>query len=247
MKVYHIVYEPEYKSANIHFFTACNLRCRGCYTRFETIDFGLHDDPIAYIANKAEEAPPSLFLSREEVMEKLQGLPLERVIFIGTEPALDPEMPELARALHSEFGCYTIMLTNGLFLPDLGDIDEVIFSIKALTPEVHRAYTGVDNSGILDNFALLAKSDIRMQAETVLIPGLIDALEIERVAGFVAGVDPEIILRIDAYFPVPNCPWRAATREEVEEAALRAGCHLKKVSILTLDMKRTGEKPKRLF
>ncbi len=247
MRVYHIVYEATYRSADIHFWTTCNLKCRACYTRYETLDFGLYDDPIARIADKAPEAPPRHFLSCKEVMSKMSGLPLERSIFIGTEPALDPEMPLLARTLHQEFGCYNILLTNGLYRADLTDIDEVIFSIKAVTPENHRAYTGRGNHRILENFALLARNGVKMQAETVLIPGLIDAAEIERIAKFVSGVDPTIPLRIDAYFPVPGCPWRAASRAEVEGAADLALRHLQKVSILTLDMKRTGEKPTRLY
>jgi len=246
MRVYHIVYEPEYRSADIHFWTTCNLKCRACYTRYETLDFGLYDDPIAHIADKAPEDPPLIFLSCEEVIAKIKGLPLERAIFIGTEPALDPEMPLLSRELHKEFGCYNILLTNGLHLAELADIDEVIFSIKAISPEIHEVYTKKDNRRILENFALLARNGIKMQAETVLIPELIDASEIERVAEFVAGVNPTIPLRIDAYFPVPGCPWRAATRAEVEEAAELALRHVQKVSVLTLDMKRTGEKPVRL-
>ena len=81
----------------------------------------------------------------------------------------------------------------------------------------------------------------------MLIPGLIEASEIGKVAEFIAGISLDITLRIDAFFPVPGCPWRAATREEVEEAARLAGRYLKKVSILTLDMKRTGGKPVRIF
>ena len=81
----------------------------------------------------------------------------------------------------------------------------------------------------------------------MLIPDYVDAAEVERIAGFVAGVDPKITLRVDAYFPVPNCPWRAATKEEVEEVAELARKHVKNVNCLTLDMKRIGEKAKQLF
>jgi pyruvate-formate lyase-activating enzyme len=232
---------------DIHFWTECNLKCRACYTRFEALDFGLFDDPIASIAGKTPAESPREFLSLDGVMEKLRGLAIDRAIFIGTEPALDPEMPALAAALHKELRSYNILLTNGLKLADMIHVDEVIFSLKAVTPAVHRAYTGRDNRRILENFAALSLSGIKMQAETVLIPGMVEAGEIEKVAGFVAGINPELTLRIDAYFPVPGCPWRAATREEVEDAAKAAGKHLKKVSILTLDMKRTGDKPVRIF
>ncbi len=177
----------------------------------------------------------------------LKGRKVERAIFMGTEAALDPEMPMLARALHEEFQSYNVMLTNGLKLADMSDVDEVIFSIKAVTPALHKEYTGQDNATILENFASIARSGKKLQAETVLIPDLIEAVEIENVARFIAGIDNSLTLRIDAYFPAGKNPWRAASASEVEEAAKLARKHLEKTSCLTLDMKRTGDKPLRLF
>ena len=166
---------------------------------------------------------------------------------MGTEASLDPEMPALAASLHREFHSYNILLTNGFKVADMRDVDEAIFSLKAISPELHQDYTGKDNSAILKNFAALERRGKKLQAETVLIPGYIDSAEIERTAEFISGINREIKLRIDAYFPVGNNPWPAATRDMVEEAARRARKHLKNVSCLTLDMKRIGDKPLRLF
>ena len=247
MKVYHITYEPDYRSIDIHFWTRCNLKCHACYTYYEKLDFGLFDDPIARIAGKAQESPPASFLSLPEVMTLLKGLGIDRAIFMGTEPALDPELPALAEALHCQFDCYNILLTNGLKLPHLEHIDELIFSIKAYSERLHRDYTGRSNRRILENFEALYQSGKRLQAETVLIPGLIDAFEIERIARFVAGISRSIPLRIDAYFPVGKNPWPAATADEVAEAARLASQHLDKVNCLTLELKRVGEPSVRLF
>ena len=247
MKVYHVVYEPSFKSADIHFWTKCTLACRSCYTRYETLDFGLFDDPIESIACKPPQNPPVNFLTPCEVLGLLKGREVDRVIFMGTEAALDPDMPELAKRLHNEFHSYNVMLTNGLKLADMNDIDEVIFSIKAISPDLHMAYTGKDNAAILENFRKLSRSGKKMQAETVLIPGLIEAPEIERIAEFISAIDRNITLRIDAYFPAGGNPWRAANPAEVEGTAVLARKHLNKISCLTLDMKRTGDKPLRLF
>ncbi len=247
MKVYHIVYQPTFKSVDIHFWTKCNLNCRACYTNYEKLDFGLFDDPIPMIATRSQESPPSRFLSLAEVMELLGGLEITSVIFMGTEPALDPELASLAKELHDEFNCYSIILTNGLKLIDLKHIDEVIFSIKAYSDGLHRDYAGQSNKRILNNFVAIYNSGKKLQAETVLIPDYIDTGEIEHIARFIAGVDKNIPLRIDAYFPVGDNPWRAATAEEVEEAARLARKHLNKVNCLTLEMKRIGDKPVRIF
>lgn len=247
MKIYHIAYEPEFKSLDIHLWTDCNLGCQACYTHYEKLDFGLLDDPVAKMKTKPKESPPTRFLSLAEVMALLEDIDIERVIFMGTEPALDPELPVLAEALHRKFNCYNIMLTNGLKLINLGHIDEVIFSIKALSEKLHLDYTGKSNKTILRNFAAISGSGKKLQAETVLIPDYIDAYEVERAARFIGNIDSSIPLRIDAYFPVGGNPWRAATPGEVEAAAVLARKHLDKVNCLTLEMKRIGDKSIRIF
>ncbi len=248
MKVYHIAYEPSYKSLDIHFWTKCNLGCLGCYTNYEKLDFGLMDDPVSEIAQKPQpETEPERFLSPEEVMERLNGLEIKYAVFMGTEAALDPELPVLAKALHEKFNSYNIILTNGLKMTDMEHIDEAIFSIKAFSDDIHQKYTGRSNKKILENFRKMAQLVKKLQAETVFIPDYIDAQAVERVARFVASVDKNITFRVDDYFPVPGCPWRAATKEEVEEAARLARKHLDNVPTLTLDLKRVGDKAVRIF
>ncbi len=247
MKVYHIVYEPSFKSVDIHFWTKCNLRCQACYTNYEKLDFGLFDDPVPMISSKPREEPPARFLSLEEITAYLARLDISQAIFMGTEPALDPELPSLAEALHTRFGCRNSLLTNGLKMTSLDNIDEVIFSIKAYSDNLHRDYTGRSNRKILQNFATIYRLGKKLQAETVLIPDYVDSTEIERIAEFIASIDSNIPLRIDAYFPVGNNRWRAASKEEVEQAAKRARKHLAKVNCLTLDMQRIGDKAVRVF
>ena len=247
MKVYHIAYEPSYNSLDIHFWTKCNLDCKGCYTNYEKLDFGLLDDPVGDIATRPLESEPTRFLSLDEVMEHLKGLKIKYAVFMGTEAALDPQLPALAKALHQDFHSNNIMLTNGVKLTDMEHIDEIICSIKAYSEDIHRQYTGRSNRKILENFASIYRSGKKLQAETVFIPDCIDASEVERVARFVAGIDRSIPLRVDAYFPIPGCPWRAANKDEVEEAARLARKHLDNVNVLTLDLKRVGDKAVRIF
>ncbi len=247
MKVYHIAYEPTFRSLDIHFWTKCNLSCRACYTHYENRDFGLLDDPISGITQRPREKPPKRFLTLAEVMSRIEDLKIERVIFMGTEPSLDPEMPELAEALHHRFKCFNIILTNGFKSFNLTHMDEVIFSIKALSERLHREYTGRSNKRIIKNFLCIYNSGKKLQAETVLIPNYIDKYEVERIAKLIANVDPNISLRIDAYFPVGDNPWRAATEDEVESAAKLAAKFLNKVNCLTLEMKRIGDRSVRIF
>jgi pyruvate-formate lyase-activating enzyme len=247
VKVYHIVYEPTFKYVTIHTWTDCNLSCHGCYCQYEILDFGLIDDWAARVANAAPASPPNRFLTLDEVMGRLDGLDIEGAVFIGTEPSLDPELPALAEALHRRFASYNILMTNGVRLTDMKHIDEVIFSLKAISDDIYRDYTGRSNNRTLENFRTVHSSGKKLQAECLLIPGYIDAAEVENVARFIAGVDRDIPLRIDGYFSLNGHPWPAATISDVGKAAQLAKKHLNKVNYLTGDMKRIGDKAVRIF
>ena len=247
MKVYHLAYDASAQSLNIHFGTRCNLKCRACYVPYNWLDFGLVDDPVGSLEPEKELKPPAGFIGLKQILEKIEPLSIRSAVFVGTEPSLDPEMPRLAYELKTRFGSYNILLTNGFKLADMKSIDEVIFSIKAVDPEKHIAYTGRSNHNILENFHTIYSTGIKIQAETVLIPGLVDAAEIEEIARFIAGIDKSIPLRIDAFFPVPGCTLPAATRDQVEEAARKAEKHLNKIHCLTLDMQRIGDKAVQIY
>lgn len=247
MKVYHIAYEPSFKTATLHFWTKCNLSCRGCFCDYEQLYWNLFDDPVSRIANMARQPLPTRFLSLEEVKGLLKGLAIKTVLLMGVEPSLDPELPALAKALHNEIGSYNIIMTNGLKLVDMEHIDLVLFSLKASSDDIHRDYTGRSNKKILENFITVYRSGKKLQAISLIIPDYIDAYEIERIAKFVASVDKNIPLTLHAFFPVPDCPWRAATAEDVEEAAKLARKHLVNVPYRTLELKRVGEPAVRIF
>ena len=184
--------------------------------------------------HKNEVTPPQKFLTLDGVKTLLEGLDIRNVILVGTEAALDPALPKVARMLKEDFGAYNILLTNGVKLTDMTHMDD-----KEMALEWYQK--------VLDNCNRIYSMGKKLQIETVLIPGFIGACDVERVAKFVASINTEIPLRIDAYFSVSDCPWPDATNEEVETAAELARKHLKNVSYLTLDMKRIGDKAARIF
>jgi len=229
MNIYHITYAPGVKTVHLYFW-GCNLSCRACVRLKETYNYHIGDS----IFNEAKKNPqvPERFLDLEEVMQILEKLEVRKVIYMGAEPTIDPQLPQLVESLHKEFRSYNILLTNGFKLIDLEHIDEVVFSIKAVTDSLHRDYTGKSNKKALNNFVRLNQSGIRLRAESIFIPQYIDHLEIENIARFIAGVNPAISYRIDAYIPVGDNPWRRPTPEEMEEAVSTAGRYLANVSCL---------------
>jgi pyruvate-formate lyase-activating enzyme len=214
------------------------MSCRGCLCQKEIYDCHLEETKDAiFEQGKKLARKPTRFLHSHQVLDMLESLDFGQAIFMGMEATLDPELPKLAKALHEEFQSANILLTNGLRLIPLEHIDEVVLSIKAYQDDLHQDYTGVSNREVLENFVGIYSWGKRLRAESVLVPGYIDSPEIERIAGFIAGVDKTIPYRIDAYFPAGDNPWRRATPEEVEQAVEVAKKHLLNVSCLRGDEK----------
>ena len=245
--VYHVVYEPSFKSIIFHHWTDCNLKCRGCYCKVEKLDFSLLPDWQMRLATNSPETQPETLLSHDHIVALADGLDIDRAIFIGVEPSLDPGLPALAKAMKLRHKTYNILFTNGVALPNLANVDEVIFSLKAVTPELYKDYTGADNRKSISNFRKIYELGKKLQAEITLIPGTIDAAEIEKVAEFIASVDKNIPLRITGFIQISRQPFRAPTGAEVEAAAALAKKHLTTVNYLSGEMPRVGEPPLRLF
>ena len=233
MNVYHITHSPRVGIAHLHFW-GCNLNCRACLLKKELYDCHLIETKDN-IFNATKESPqsPERFLSLEEVVRILGKLDVRQVVLMGAEPTTDRELPQLAQALHKEFGSDNILLTNGFIFADLKHIDEVVFSLKAHSDKLHRHYTGKSNEKALENFVKYHQSGVKLRAESVFIPDYIDCPEIENISKFIAGVDKSIPYRIDAYIPIGDNPWRRPTSEEMEKATSLARKHLDHVSCLT--------------
>ena len=81
------------------------------------------------------------------------------------------------------------------------------FDLKAFSPEIHLALTGVDNSQTLRNVAALAPR-IKERPEvplltcsTLMVPGYVDLEEIHGLARFIATQNPDIPYSLLAFYP----------------------------------------------
>ena len=231
-RVYNIAFAESIKQAYIHFWV-CNIQCKGCILRKILYDSMLDRNMHLYLAEpKGETCPPSRFMDFESVIDTLVGLGAKSVFFEGQEASLDPAMPLIAETLHRKLSTTNILLTNGLNMPDLKHIDRVAFGLKAFNEDLHIDYTGQSNRIILENFKRIYESGVPMLAETVVIPGYIDAEEIGRLAKFIESIDAGMLYHLDAYSKVADNPWPRATIEDVERAAVAAGKHLTNVHFL---------------
>jgi pyruvate formate lyase activating enzyme len=176
-------------------------------------------------------------LGIENIKTTLGHLKPKRVHFIGGEPTTNPLLPEIAKFAHEELGAVTQLgHTNGSGrIPDY--VDGASFSIKARSSKVHEEYTGVSNAAVLRNFADAHNRGILVMASSVLIPSIIDAKEIGRVAEYVGGLDRRIPFHIIGYMPVPGAPFFAPTMEEIREARDLSKRYLDKVTYSVFSVK----------
>jgi pyruvate formate lyase activating enzyme len=164
------------------------------------------------------------------------------VCFFGGDPA--SQMPHALAAGHhlAGKGVTVCWETAGTSHPKL--LDRAVqlsletggcikFDLKAYDASLHLALTGGSNQRTLENFARAARRlDERPQppvviASTLLVPGYVDAGEVERIARFIAEINPNIpyaLLGFAPHFFMPDLP-RTSVRhaEEAEEAARAAG------------------------
>lgn len=100
--------------------------------------------------------------------------------FSGGEPLAQPAF--LLALMEDLHGYHLCIETSGYaseetFLCVLDRLDYVIMDLKLADPKLHKAYTGVDNAKILQNFRHLQKSDKPYRIRTPLIDGITDTKE----------------------------------------------------------------------
>src|SRR5262249_34215148 len=93
-----------------------------------------------------------------------------------------------------KMGVHTALDSNGslgdrLSDADLALIDLVLLDLKAMTPELHRRLTGMDNQPIHEFARRLAAARRPIWVRFVLVPGWTDDMtQVERIAAFAAGL-----------------------------------------------------------
>ncbi len=163
---------------------SCNFRCRYCSN--------------AYIAKEDPETQQDRMynLTPRKLVGMAQKLNCRSIVFNVNEPTVSiPSLLEVAReakAAAIPMGC----LTNGYMTVESTEIMAAIFSffnisLKGLSSSFNKTYIGIDSSKpVLRNIRRLAW-DHHVEVATPIIEGANDN-EIDPIADFLAGIDPEI-------------------------------------------------------
>ena len=226
---------PEYGYKNLAvFYCACSLDCLFCqnWTYRER-------------GHRTRKVPPS---DLADAVDDRTAC----ICYFGGDPT--PQLPhalEASRSALERVGDRILRIcweTNGTMRrPLLEEMAElslrsggcIKFDLKAWDEGVHKALCGVTNRQTLDNFRGLARCLPRrpdppfLIASTLLVPGYVDVQEVERIARFIASLDPDIpysLLAFHPHFAMSDLPTTSRGHAEAcRQAALDAG--LKRVRI----------------
>ena len=114
----------------------------------------------------------------------------------------------------------------------------VKFDLKAFDPNLSIALSGVPNTRAYENFELIAEEFYEnsappvLTATTLLVPFYVDDKEVENIASFIAGINPDIpysLLVVHPDFYMRDMP--ITPREQVQRCYDAARRHLKNVNI----------------
>jgi len=110
----------------------------------------------------------------------------------GGEPLLQHRFVLKVFAAAKQMGVHTALDSNGYFGERLSDtdlaaVDLVLLDLKAMTPELHKRLTGMENKPIHEFARRLSAAKRPMWVRFVLVPGWTDDMaEVERIAAFAA-------------------------------------------------------------
>ena len=197
--------------------TGCNFHCKGCFR------------PARDGGGTLLTATETLERMEQACLNYYGKVPVEAMI-TGGEPTLDKEyLLTLVKGLKAKGFEKIVLMTNGYalgedetYVTELEEagLTEAHVDVKAFSEDVHNSYTGKSNKPVLSAIEKLNASGIELLIQTVYMPGIVDAIEIEQIAKFLASINKDIKYRINPFVPIfaYEQVTRRPTLEEIERA-----------------------------
>ncbi|MCX8030705.1 MAG: radical SAM protein [Thermodesulfovibrionales bacterium] len=119
--------------------------------------------------------------------------------------ALERKNGKILRICWETNGSMNTALLHEMYLLSNDSGGCIKFDLKALDENLHIALTDITNKRTLANFKMIAekfkKSPPNLIANTLLIPGYVEKEEVEKIAEFIASINPDIPYSILAFYP----------------------------------------------
>ncbi len=173
----------------------CNFRCPFCQNwQISQTDAAPAFEGLGYV-------PP------EDVVDDAEQSAAATIAYTYTEPTIFMEYALDCARLARQRGIANVFVTNGYESPEAveamsGLIDAANVDLKAFREEFYRTQCQGHLQPVLDSIAAMREAGIHVEVTTLIVPGANDdEEELRGLAGFLAGVSPELPWHISRFHP----------------------------------------------
>ena len=198
----------------------CNLRCAWCQN-WDISQFRDFDPSKDVIGRK---------LMPQEIVDICLRQDIPLVAFTYNEPAIYFEYAYDTAKLAHEAGLRTVFVSSGFETLQAVDtiapyLDAINVDLKAFDDETYRRYCGARLEPVLRNIRHLAKeTGVWVEVTTLVIPRLNDGdEELRGIAGFLAGISPDIPWHVSGFSPHYHMQDRPPTSAKTLHRAWQIG------------------------
>ncbi|MBR5796443.1 MAG: glycyl-radical enzyme activating protein [Erysipelotrichaceae bacterium] len=141
------------------------------------------------------------------------------VTFSGGEVFMQPEYLESALQMCKEMGVHTtiessFMTSFSHIEKVIGLVDQFIVDIKLMDNELHKEFTGVNNTLILENISKLMKYDVALLIRTPLIPNITATKDnLVRIGEFIRSLEHKVEIELLNYNPLAESKYPMIQQE----------------------------------
>lgn len=199
----------------------CNLTCRHCQN--------------ADISQSPRENGkiPGQEISPAELVKMARGEGCRTIAYTYTEPTVFFEYALDTARRAAEEGIKNIFVTNGYMTGEALEmiapvLDAANVDLKSFRDEFYREVCGARLAPVLETIEKMPELGIWIEVTTLIIPGYNDSeKELGEIAGFLAGIDPEIPWHVSGFYPTYRLtdapPTPAATLRKARKIGNAAG------------------------
>jgi pyruvate formate lyase activating enzyme len=209
----------------------CNLSCPFCQN--STIARMRGDHPERLLNPHLDESTPEALVKTARALRERGNI---GIAYTYNEPLIGYEFVRDTARLAHEAELLNVIVTNGYVNEEplsalLPHLDAANIDLKGFTQDFYDRTGAPDGLATVKRSIELAAHMIHIEVTTLIIPGLNDnAEEIERLASWLAGIDPKIPLHLTRFHPAYRMADTPSTpRQTIHSLVAVASRHLKTV------------------
>jgi pyruvate formate lyase activating enzyme len=186
----------------------CNFKCRFCQNA------DISQMPSDQHQIWGEDMTPAM------IVDEAMATRSATIAYTYTEPTIYFELAQDSAQQAVKKGLRNIFVTNGYMTEESlkslhPDLHGANVDLKAYTDRFYKEQCGAKLEPVLRTLEVMKEMGIWLEVTTLLIPGLNDSREeVEKIAGFLAGLDPDIPWHISRFHPTYRLTDRGSTPPE---------------------------------